>query len=552
MHIQNSQVRRLAWQKTAAAFPSVKQDGTSSALPAKQQEAGLPTDLKEGLERLSGLAMDNVQVHYNSAKPAQLQSYAYAQGNHIHLGPGQERHLPHEAWHVVQQKQGRVSSGAGAEAKTGFGDVIQRKVFLFSGGVNTPLTQGADWFGNKPSNLAPSDEDMYIEGITNQFPNHAIIDMYGGNVNYGLNPGETAIIVAHGKQGGGKDSFSNDNGIVVTAEVILAVEQILATNRQRPLRIFVAACNSARESKSIKVGSIGDSPVRQIIEKLNLYDAVEQGQVIFEGYTAQAGLHNYDNENQVTSAKKGRHIWGKNNVTQSGNINDNQVPKTEMLFGYDTSLTARAYINRNTKNKVHYTGQSQPFDSFHGINMDQLQQNVPLFSTMKSTVKPQPPQVLMGYASGNDEEEDDMQMEEELPDKHQLHESVLTEAERMGVDLTYDIGFADGTDHNCSIIAIYGAAGVELSGAEAADIRQELGITGSGDIDLTPQLALEILNKLKQRTGKNYTLHLLREEVREDEYAEPDYAVDEYASTGGGLSIFIFFAGTHFSPAWHK
>ena len=30
----------------------------------------------------------------------------------IHLGPGQERHLPHEAWHVVQQKQGRVAATA--------------------------------------------------------------------------------------------------------------------------------------------------------------------------------------------------------------------------------------------------------------------------------------------------------------------------------------------------------------------------------------------------------------------------------------------------------
>ena len=24
------------------------------------------------------------------------------------MAPGQEQHLPHEAWHVVQQKQGRV------------------------------------------------------------------------------------------------------------------------------------------------------------------------------------------------------------------------------------------------------------------------------------------------------------------------------------------------------------------------------------------------------------------------------------------------------------
>lgn len=74
----------------------------------RENRTGLPDDLKTGLEQLSGFAMDDVKVHYNSAHPAQLQAYAYAQGSQIHLGPGQERHLPHEAWHVVQQKQGRV------------------------------------------------------------------------------------------------------------------------------------------------------------------------------------------------------------------------------------------------------------------------------------------------------------------------------------------------------------------------------------------------------------------------------------------------------------
>jgi hypothetical protein len=52
--------------------------------------------------------MDGVRVHYGSNAPAQLGAYAYAQGNQIHVAPGQEKHLPHEAWHVVQQKQGRV------------------------------------------------------------------------------------------------------------------------------------------------------------------------------------------------------------------------------------------------------------------------------------------------------------------------------------------------------------------------------------------------------------------------------------------------------------
>lgn len=94
-------------------------NGVSSAPPAygidfldhqKEQSnpTGLPDKLKVGIENLSGLSMNDVRVHYNSSKPAQLQALAYTQGTDIHVGPGQERHVPHEAWHVVQQAQGRV------------------------------------------------------------------------------------------------------------------------------------------------------------------------------------------------------------------------------------------------------------------------------------------------------------------------------------------------------------------------------------------------------------------------------------------------------------
>jgi hypothetical protein len=74
----------------------------------RANNTGLPDQLKSGIESLSGLSMDHVRVHYNSSQPAQLNAQAYAQGGDIHLAPGQERHLPHEAWHVVQQAQGRV------------------------------------------------------------------------------------------------------------------------------------------------------------------------------------------------------------------------------------------------------------------------------------------------------------------------------------------------------------------------------------------------------------------------------------------------------------
>jgi|GEM_PF-934690 len=71
-------------------------------------DGGLPNSLKSGIESLSGMSMDHVKVHYNSSQPAQLQALAYTQGSDIHVAPGQEQHLPHEAWHVVQQAQGRV------------------------------------------------------------------------------------------------------------------------------------------------------------------------------------------------------------------------------------------------------------------------------------------------------------------------------------------------------------------------------------------------------------------------------------------------------------
>jgi hypothetical protein len=76
---------------------------------------GLPDGLRAGVERLSGLSLHNVRVHHRSPKPAAVNALAYAQGNDIHIGPGQERHLAHEAWHVVQQKQGRVKADAAVE-----------------------------------------------------------------------------------------------------------------------------------------------------------------------------------------------------------------------------------------------------------------------------------------------------------------------------------------------------------------------------------------------------------------------------------------------------
>lgn len=86
----------------------LKPDQHNASVIQRNNQTGLPDQLKSGIEKLSGVSLDDVKVHYHSPQPAQLQAHAFAQGNQIHIAPGQEKHLPHEAWHVVQQKQGRV------------------------------------------------------------------------------------------------------------------------------------------------------------------------------------------------------------------------------------------------------------------------------------------------------------------------------------------------------------------------------------------------------------------------------------------------------------
>lgn len=88
----------LQLQRQKAEGPEVK----------KPNLTGIPTQMKLNFERRSGLSFDDVRVHYNSDKPARLGALAYTQGTQIHVGPGQERSLPHELGHVIQQKAGRV------------------------------------------------------------------------------------------------------------------------------------------------------------------------------------------------------------------------------------------------------------------------------------------------------------------------------------------------------------------------------------------------------------------------------------------------------------
>lgn len=134
------------------------------SIQKKENHTGLPDNLKIGMENLSGMSLDDVKVHRNSDKPAQLQAHAYAQGIDIHLGPGQEKHLPHEAWHVVQQKQGKVKP------------IMQMKA-----GVNInddeSLENEADLLGFKAKQFVDSRHETFAQLKLNGLMNKRVVQM---------------------------------------------------------------------------------------------------------------------------------------------------------------------------------------------------------------------------------------------------------------------------------------------------------------------------------------------------------------------------------------
>lgn len=137
------------WHDLASAVQR-KSAGSQDPAPARVGggAAGLPGRLRAGIEALSGTSMGDVRVHFNSPEPARRDALAYARGSEIHVGPGQGQHLAHEAWHVVQQKQGRVAateqfkgeplnSDAGLEREA---DIMGARATRWSGAVAAAST----------------------------------------------------------------------------------------------------------------------------------------------------------------------------------------------------------------------------------------------------------------------------------------------------------------------------------------------------------------------------------------------------------------------------
>ena len=114
-----------AKQSPMEKFTGIHKNNMPQSLPASLQttsEKKIPEPLKSNMEKLGGVDLSDVKVHRNSDKPGQVDALAYAQGSNIFLAPGQEKHLGHEAWHTVQQKQGRVKPNKMFKRNTSIND----------------------------------------------------------------------------------------------------------------------------------------------------------------------------------------------------------------------------------------------------------------------------------------------------------------------------------------------------------------------------------------------------------------------------------------------
>jgi hypothetical protein len=132
----------------------------------------LPDALQRGMESLSGLSLDAVQVHRDSPRPADVGALAFAQDAEIHLGPRQEQHLAHEAWHVVQQKQGRAA-GLQAKGESGAAGGILEAEADAVGALAMGAVTGAGGALAGAGGMLAGAESMLVGGVASGAPAQA-------------------------------------------------------------------------------------------------------------------------------------------------------------------------------------------------------------------------------------------------------------------------------------------------------------------------------------------------------------------------------------------
>jgi len=240
---QSSQQQTVQCAKKSSDDNPIHAQNNDVSIAHKPNNTGLPDNLKSGIETLSGLSMDNVRVHYNSSKPAQINALAYAQRTDIHLASGQEQHLPHEAWHVVQQAQGRVrpTSQMNTDLSINGDTVLEREADLMGGRAASSnehsMVQKTRQFANN--------EDV---GITLNDPiiqRKVGFEFETGNVILGANPKQTIYNKEEGFHIDADTANSDGHNIEFVTDPAEGLKETLNTIEK--IKSFTSQINEAKE-----------------------------------------------------------------------------------------------------------------------------------------------------------------------------------------------------------------------------------------------------------------------------------------------------------------
>lgn len=78
-----------------------QESGNSTSTLTLNNETGIPDDLKTYVEAASGVSLNQVCVHYDSPKPAEMKLTIYSEGLDIYVASGAEGELGKELWKMV-------------------------------------------------------------------------------------------------------------------------------------------------------------------------------------------------------------------------------------------------------------------------------------------------------------------------------------------------------------------------------------------------------------------------------------------------------------------
>ncbi len=313
--------------------------------PSQKDNTGIPAQMKKKFERSSGFSFDDVRVHYNSEKPAQLHAHAYTQGNEVYVAPGQEKHLPHELGHVVQQKSNAVtptgeisgmplnddeamesgadrlaeeaeSSGESGEvplqAKAKDGGVVQRAdlasegAYNFNAGFMSSLIGGAGVIGGIASAIA---------GLVSY--NHASKEKYVGQIEKYTDDAEDACNEAEASY---YEMLNTDDAAQKTKKAIETKKH--ATKAKQ---LALNACNKynvKRNMKNSRNANFAKEKADSIVTKAQAYIAEADGAITHMGINTP--------QNQLGGAQvQGAQVQGAQ--VQGAQVQGAQVHETPAL-----------------------------------------------------------------------------------------------------------------------------------------------------------------------------------------------------------------------------